>query len=378
MENNTLYDCAIAGGGLSGLCLAIQLADKGWRVVVFEKNTYPMHKVCGEYVSMESYGFLESLGLPLQEWDLPLITELGISAESGFMLEARLALGGFGISRYTLDDALYRLALAKGVTVITACKVQNALPLPGTQLVSIETPKGLFTAKVACGSYGKYTPAFARQQDRKEPDRGRNYIGVKYHIKTDLARHRIELHNFKNGYCGVSKVDKDWYCLCYLSSAESLRQHGNDLATLEDQVLCKNPHLKRYFQDAEFVNRQPLSISNIQFHEKQSYSGHLFLLGDAAGTISPLCGNGMSMGMRASQLLASHIHSYLRGNLTHQALVNGYRQAWREAFHRRIQTGYYLQGLFGKKIATHVALRTLHLLPGLTQKIISMTHGQPF
>ena len=42
------YDIAIIGGGLAGLSLAIQGADKGYKTVVFEKEQYPFHKVCGE------------------------------------------------------------------------------------------------------------------------------------------------------------------------------------------------------------------------------------------------------------------------------------------------------------------------------------------
>ncbi|HEX6334505.1 MAG TPA: FAD-dependent oxidoreductase, partial [Flavisolibacter sp.] len=43
------YDIAIAGGGLAGLCCAILLQRQGRRVVLFEKEKYPFHKVCGEY-----------------------------------------------------------------------------------------------------------------------------------------------------------------------------------------------------------------------------------------------------------------------------------------------------------------------------------------
>lgn len=89
------YQCAIIGGGLAGLALAIQLADKGIKVILFEKNKYPFHKVCGEYISMESWDFLSELGLPLADLNLPRINELGVSSENGFMLNTTLALGGF-------------------------------------------------------------------------------------------------------------------------------------------------------------------------------------------------------------------------------------------------------------------------------------------
>ncbi len=68
-----IYDAAIVGGGLAGLSLAIQLSKKGYQVLLFEKEIYPFHKVCGEYISMESWDFLTALGLPLGEWNLPRI-----------------------------------------------------------------------------------------------------------------------------------------------------------------------------------------------------------------------------------------------------------------------------------------------------------------
>ncbi len=373
------YNCAIIGGGLSGLCLAIQLADKGLSVIVFEKNGFPMHKVCGEYISMESYRFLKDLGLPLKDWNLPFIDNLGISSEQGFMLNSKLELGGFGISRYTLDHELYKIALTKGVKVVENCKVQQVNPAPGTSCATIETTKGIYHATLTCGSYGKYTPSFVSEQPDYTPIKNStNYIGVKYHIKTGLSPNRIELHNFKNGYCGISKVDKDWHCLCYLSDAKNLQEHGNTISRMEEEVLYKNPFLKRYFTESEFINRQPLAISNIQFSKKQAHTNTLLLLGDAAGSISPLCGNGMSMGMRASKLLAQEIVLYFNGHKSNQIVFNNYETAWNKAFNTHIKTGYYLQNLFGKKNATHLALKALDKLPGLTKKIISLTHGQPF
>jgi flavin-dependent dehydrogenase len=80
METKEIFDCAIIGGGLGGLCLAIQLADKNLRVILFEKNEYPFQRVCGEYISMESWDFLLSLGLPLDKMNLPIINQLGISS----------------------------------------------------------------------------------------------------------------------------------------------------------------------------------------------------------------------------------------------------------------------------------------------------------
>ena len=47
------YEIIVIGGGLAGLTAAIHLGLEGRSVLVIEKNEYPNHKVCGEYVSNE-------------------------------------------------------------------------------------------------------------------------------------------------------------------------------------------------------------------------------------------------------------------------------------------------------------------------------------
>src|SRR5579864_9810040 len=90
MSADRKYDVAIVGGGLAGLSLAILLARKSYRICLFEKETYPFHKVCGEYISMESWDFLSNLGLPLENWNLPLINEVLITAKDGSDLIEKL------------------------------------------------------------------------------------------------------------------------------------------------------------------------------------------------------------------------------------------------------------------------------------------------
>ncbi len=125
MNAHQKYDVAIVGGGLAGLSLSILLARKGYRICVFEKETYPFHKVCGEYISMESWDFLVSLGLPLANWELPKIEQLIVTAPNGESITELLPLGGFGISRYKLDASLAASALKENVDLFENTNVNN-------------------------------------------------------------------------------------------------------------------------------------------------------------------------------------------------------------------------------------------------------------
>ncbi|HAL83284.1 MAG TPA: pyridine nucleotide-disulfide oxidoreductase [Mucilaginibacter sp.] len=377
--NDQLFDCGIAGGGLAGLTLAIQLAGAGYSVVLFEKEKYPFHKVCGEYISMESVDFLERLGLPLSAMDLPVINEVKISSPNGNSFTRKLDLGGFGISRFTLDSALAAIAKTKGVALLQGTKVTGIVFENDSFLM--KTDQQTYRVKTAFGAYGKRSALdkklnrnFLNPIHRKE----KNYVAVKYHVKTDFPPNRIELHNFKDGYCGISKVDGDRYCLCYLTDSKNLKNNNNDIKLMEQNVLMKNPFLKKYFTDAVILYEQPLTISQITFGKKSTIENHVLMLGDAAGTITPLCGNGMSMAMHASFKAFGLTDKFLKGKITRQVLESSYSNEWNNLFLNRIKTGLFLQHLFGKNLLTNIAIGLLKRTPFVTDKLIKKTHGSKF
>lgn len=110
-------DIVIVGGGLAGLTAALHLQQSGVNVVLIEKETYPQHKVCGEYISNEVLPYFEWLGLDISTLAPTTLHKLQLSTVSGTSMFADLPLGGFGISRYALDDFLYRKLIEKRATV---------------------------------------------------------------------------------------------------------------------------------------------------------------------------------------------------------------------------------------------------------------------
>lgn len=86
----------------------------------------------------------------------------------------------------------------------------------------------------------------------------------------------------------------------------------------------------------------------------------------------------MSMGMRASKLLAEQLSLLFDGKQTYVQALKNYRHAWNTTFGARIRAGYHLQKLFGKSLTTDLALKFLDKTPRLTTKLISLTHGPAF
>ncbi|MEX1240344.1 MAG: FAD-dependent monooxygenase [Cyclobacteriaceae bacterium] len=94
----------IIGGGMAGLISGIQLARAGIPCVLIEKKSYPLHRVCGEYISNETVPFLKRNGLYPTEFSPPQINRLQLSSVTGKQAIVPLDFGGFGISRFSFDQ----------------------------------------------------------------------------------------------------------------------------------------------------------------------------------------------------------------------------------------------------------------------------------
>ena len=374
-----IYDLAIIGGGLAGLTLAIQARRMGHSVILFEKEIYPFHRVCGEYISLESAPFLREMGIDIEKMQLPLITKLQVSAPDGTLLSHNLPLGGIGISRYLLDHALANIAIHEGVLLKENDKVQDVIYSDGD--FNIQSGSGLYRCRSAAGTFGKRSNIdikWGRPFIREKPTKLNNYIGVKYHIKTDFPSDTIALHNFKDGYCGMSKIEEDKYCLCYLTTAANLKVSHQSIKEMEKEILCKNHFLDKIFTSAEFLFTEPVVISQVSFEKKSTIENHVLMIGDAAGMITPLCGNGMSMAMHAGKIAAGLLHEFLEGKISRDEMENRYVQQWNENFSSRLRIGRFIQSLFGKPVITNFFIKSMKPFPGMVTRLVKQTHGETF
>jgi menaquinone-9 beta-reductase len=376
MNENRKYDIAIVGGGLAGLSLSILFARKNYRVCLFEKETYPFHKVCGEYISMESWDFLISLGLPLEEWGLPIIHQLHITAPNGESITEVLPLGGFGISRYKLDAALAALARKSGVDLFENTKVNNVHFKDGNH--QIETNIGLFVAMVSCACYGKKSNLDVKWKRLFLNRNDQNYIGVKYHVRAQLPDEQIALHNFKDGYCGISKIEDERYCLCYITTSENLKKSQQSIPEMEENILKKNPALRRLLDEVLVLYDEPVTIAQISFARKTQIENHALCIGDAAGMITPLCGNGMSMALHASKIAAESISAFLENRISREVMEKTYQKKWNHEFSSRLKTGRFIQRFFGNPIWSTLLIRIMKPFPFMVRALIRQTHGSKF
>jgi flavin-dependent dehydrogenase len=372
--NNLTSEIIIIGGGLAGLVSAIHLSKAGLSVTLLEKNEYPKHKVCGEYISNEVLPYLQWLDADPMVTGAKKISRFLLSTTRGKTIETKLPLGGFGISRFTLDHFLLQKAKENNCTVIqdTVTDVQFTNNL--FQIATKEESE--ISSKIVIGAFGKRSNlditlnrAFIKN---KSP-----FIGVKTHLQGNFPDDMVALHNFDGGYCGLSKVENGNINACYLANYKSFQRYKN-IEAFNKEVLYKNPHLKNIFENSTPVFEQPLTISQISFSDKTTVQDRMLMCGDAAGMIHPLCGNGMAMAIHSAKIASELVLDYFDKKIkTREELETIYSHQWNKEFKNRITTGRILQSFFGKDNVARAMMYGVTHIPGLLPAIIRKTHGKP-
>ena len=367
------FDVIIVGGGIAGLTNAIHLSKFNQTVLLIEKNSYPKHKVCGEYVSNEVIPYLNFLGIdPIKE-GAKKISKVEISTIKGNLITGELPMGGFGMSRFFLDNLLLEKAISNGVKVLKD-SVTSISYKEGIFLVMTKNSRS-YESKITIGAFGKRSELDQKMKrnfiQNKSP-----YLAVKIHVKGDFPDNMIGLHNFKGGYCGVSKVENNSINLCYITNYKSFKKFKN-ISNFQKKVVYQNKHLKKIFEESTPVFEKPLTISQISFETKSPIKNHIIMCGDTAGMIHPLCGNGMGMAIISAQLASTLVLQFLNGEIkTREYLEKKYIKCWNDEFKKRLITGHFISRLFRNKTISQFAYCILKMIPFLLTVMIKFTHGK--
>ena len=373
MKKIKSFDVVIVGGGLAGLTSAIHLSKFKKQVLVIEKQSYPKHKVCGEYISNEVIPYLNSLEIdPIKE-GAKKINRVHVSTKNGSLIKGELPLGGFGMSRYFFDNLLLKKACLNGVKVIK----DSVISIIFQDNIFIIKTKGsdVFKSKIVIGAYGKRSDLDIKM-NRKFIRKKSPYLAVKSHVKGKFPDDLIGLHNFKGGYCGVSKVENNSINLCYITEYSSFKKHKN-ISDFQKQVVFKNKHLRKIFKESKSLFKKSLTISQISFETKNPIENHIIMCGDTAGVIHPLCGNGMGMAILSSKLASELIIQFLNGEIKNREdLENQYLMSWNKEFKTRLKMGHFIAWLFRSEIISQITYSIIKMIPFLLPKMIQFTHGK--
>ena len=328
------YDALVAGGGLAGSAVAIDLARAGRSVVLIERESGPHDKVCGEFLSFEAGHYLARLGIsPESLGAVPLHgVRLVLGARS---VTASLPFRALSLSRRVLDEAALMKAAAQGVEVRRGVRVKSLLSDNGLWQASIDQGEPEL-ARAAFLATGKH--------DLKDLKRGPGHQGdlIGFKMYWRLSAHQIrcldghvELALFPGGYAGLQPVEGGRANLCLLVRRRDFADLENSWDALLATIKLTCPHLAQRLDGAEATLTKPLAIASLPygyiFEGAKRSPDQLWRLGDQAAVIPSFSGDGMSIALHSARLAARHHLADEPSHVYHAHLAADVRRQIRRA-----------------------------------------------
>ncbi|CAM4161942.1 NAD(P)/FAD-dependent oxidoreductase [Paenibacillus alkaliterrae] len=374
-------DAAVLGAGLAGSCLAKAFADKGWETVLIDRQTFPRHKVCGEFLSPEAQSTMHAFGLTETVAALRprIIERIRLIFDNGAEVELPLPGAAWGLSRYALDAELHRAAQQAGAQLHTATTVTDVHP-SGTGYV-IRTKRGgdisTIQARTVVAAWGA-NPHAGLPGNRQKTSSQKTYMGVKSHFDGITMEPVIEMYFFRGGYLGLCKVEDGHVNAAALLERDAFANAGKSIMSIMEAAAQRNPKLAQRLAAAVPVRDTQAAVAPVHLKRKPLAWDTLPLLGDAAAMIAPLCGDGMSMALRSAAICAPLVDSYLRGNLTLGDWEQQYTRTIQREFNGPLRWGSLLQWLLSMPAVTQLLPGAARLAPGLAHGLVQATRLKPF
>ena len=370
-------DVLVIGGGPAGAAIAALAAEQGASVLLAERDRFPRDKVCGEFVSAEGLISLRRLGVLdalLAAGAVP-IAKTSVSAPSGRAVEASLpdlpgaGRDALGISRALLDAALLDRARALGADVRERCEAVAPLieggRVAGARLreVGRDGPGESVRAPIVVAADGRRSMlARALHPALGDPKQSgpRAWFGLKAHFDAAAAAPRgaVELHLFEGGYAGISPVEGGRVNLCFMVRVADLRACGGSPDRVVSERILSNPAASRSL--AGSARRSAWrSIGPLRFGPRRPAAAGALFVGDAAGTIDPFCGEGISNALGAAEMaLPFVLDAAAYGGLARSG-ERDYGRAWRAAFVPVTRRARAIGFLFARPALAGLALALL-------------------
>jgi menaquinone-9 beta-reductase len=372
MNRENHWDAIVIGGGPAGCAAAIHLANRGHSVLLLERKPGPTPKLCGEFLSMEASGYLERLGVldRVTCAGAQPITALRLIAKSGAGVHGALPRTALGISRQSLDETLLNRARQLG----TECRYGSCVDKIEGSLASgfrVRIGTSSEAARIVFGAYGK------RSQLDKHLGRSPHpspFVAFKAHFRGAHEAHTIEVFGFDSGYIGFAPVEDGLVNACLIAHRRILDRAGGRADDLFKLAAGQNHALGDRLADLMRCGNL-IGSSEISFRVKPKFENDVCMIGDTAGMIAPLCGDGMSMAMRAAEIAVSCASRFIADEVSVTKFKSSYIGAWNREFRLRMLIGRAAQAAAFSPAISNVMVCLMRSMPSVKEILIRLTRG---
>ena len=295
----TVPQAIVIGAGPAGSAAAIGLARAGAKTLLLERARETGDALCGGFLSWRSLARLDALGIDRTLLGGQRVARVRLFAGRRSS-ETALPDLAMGVSRRRLDSILQAAAeqagaaLERGVhaTLIDGASVQ-------TRDSAMLSAPALFLSAGKHGFRGFAREPAAWQQD--DPVMGLRLRLPRHAALDRLIGDAVELHLFDRGYAGLVRQEDGSANLCLAAHKSRLDEAEGDPAALIRTLGDAHPRLGERLAYVDW-SRGIDAIGHVPYGWRtHDTAAGLFRLGDQAGVIPSLAGEGMGLAFASAE-----------------------------------------------------------------------------
>jgi flavin-dependent dehydrogenase len=350
-------DVAIAGAGPAGLAFAILAARRGYSTIVLERSALPRDKACGEGLMPRGVEQLRALGVTsrLQPADAHPFHGIRYVQEDGSSAEARFPHGapGLGIRRVALADAMLAEARASGAMVRERCMVHGFETDPTGVSIALEGTS--LRARLLVAADGLGSP-LRRAAGLEAPAPGPRRFGLRQHFRLRPWSDLVEVHFAPGLEAYVTPAGAERVGIAFLWEDGRLPGPINFPALLD-----RFPSLTDLLGSAP-PDSDPRGAGPLERVARARTADRFALLGDAAGYVDALTGEGLSLAFTCAAALAESLPAIL-ANGAHRESLAAYERAVARAYTPYLRLAKLMLAIARRPPLRRAVVRALGLAP---------------
>jgi flavin-dependent dehydrogenase len=298
-------ETVVIGGGPAGSAAACGLAGLGRDVVLIERTAEPHHKVCGEFLSVETQMQLRRLGVDPSALGAVPIEQAAVHSSSRSVTSA-LPFRALSLSRYRLDAALLRRAQDSGARLNRNVTVKSVTPDGSGWNVSCDNGE-----TVSCRNLVLATGKLGLRG--VDDLRDGSLVGLKMHLRPSpevrrALEGRVELFFLDSSYVGLELIEDGIANLCLVLPRATMSRAGPGWQALHGHLASALPALAERLEGAEPLWDKPKAVvcpTGGHLHRERKTA--VYRVGDRLAHIPPFTGDGLAIALASAALAVEHI-----------------------------------------------------------------------
>lgn len=294
---------AIIGGGPVGLYLANKLSEQNILITIFEKKTWPVDKVCGQGVMPSGVERLQEIGVKLtSENSYPFA---GIRyIDDKISLRGDLAKKALGIERSVLSTELLKILTTRAhISMLENVSVTDIVQIPNQQ-IEIRTSEDVYHFDYAFCCDGMHSPT-RDQLGLTKTRSGIARLGARIHYDISPWDDTVQVYWSQGLEAYVTPVSSTKIEVAYLWYEDAIEKG----ALLEERLLKHFPDLESKLDPAKKLSDFK-AYGPFKKYSAKVNKGNVYFIGDAFHFKDGITGEGVSLGFKASDIIAENFQNF--------------------------------------------------------------------